>query len=155
MDDAVRPLRRGYVTHGEDVSRKAFLLPGFAVVTGERYECAVFVNMFLMVGIVVGYEEEPARGEPDNAGPLAAGQRIEGRGGFVPRFAAVEAGGQRHVAVDGGVLASEAEQVAVVCDDERCVAAGGAASRVIPGFAVVVRGPDGRDGPVAIGIAAG
>ena len=67
-DDAVRALRGGDVADGEDLCRQTLLLPGFAVVAGERDVSAVFVDVLLVIRVVVGDEEETAGGEADDAG---------------------------------------------------------------------------------------
>src|SRR6185437_6789601 len=93
--------------------------------------------------------------EADDGGAFAAGEWVEGELGFGPGAAVVVRGGEGHAAVDVGVLAAEAEEVAVVGEDDGGVAAGGAAAGVGPGLAVVGGLPDGGDGAVAVGFAAG
>ena len=90
---------------------QALVLPGFAVIVGECDVCAVLVQMLFVVGIEVGDEEKAAGGETNDAGPLAAVERVEEGLRFHPGLAAVGTGGERHAAVDVGVLAAEAEDV--------------------------------------------
>src|SRR6185437_4280213 len=155
VDDAVGALGGGGVADGEDVGGQRFDGPGLAVVGGECDVGAVFVDVFLVLWIEVGDEEEFAVEQADDRGAFAAGEGVEGKFGFGPSLAVVVGGGEGHAAVDVGIFAAETEEVAVVGEDDGGVAAGGAASGVGPSLAVVGGLPDDGDGAVAVGLAAG
>ena len=69
--------------------------------------------MFLVIGIVIGDKEMTSGSKTNDTGPFTADQLVKRRGSNAPGFATVRADGQRHVPVDLGVLATDAEEVAV------------------------------------------
>ena len=154
MDDAVRALRGRYVADGKDVGRQALLLPGLAVIVGECNVCAIFVNVFFLVGIEVGDKEEPPGSEADHAGPLAAPDGSNGVFDFTQVLPPSElvARGMRPSMAE--FLPPKPRMSPLRAITMRCVPARGAPAGVVPGLAVVVRGPHGRDGAIAVVIAA-
>src|SRR5207253_303470 len=98
-----------------------------------------------------GAEEKAAALQARDAGALATGQWGEGSGRLFIGLAAVAAEELGHVAVEAGVLTTEAEDGAVLQRDEGGVAATGAAEGVVPVAGSVGAGPE--QGAGAAGVA--